>query len=47
MKWVIFDEVLEFMVIGFLCGGLGFLKSGGEMLKVGGFVNCEVRVGVM
>ncbi|TRY91613.1 hypothetical protein DNTS_021767 [Danionella cerebrum] len=39
------EEVLELMATGFLRGGSGFLKSGGEMLK-GASVSREVRVGV-
>ena len=31
VKRATFDEVLELMATGFLRGGSGFLKSGGEM----------------
>ncbi|MBN3292603.1 HTR5B protein, partial [Polypterus senegalus] len=40
------DEVLELLATGFLRGGSGLFKSGGEMLKGGGSVSREVRVGV-
>lgn len=45
VKRATLDEVLELMSTGFLRGGSGFLKSGGEMLK-GASVSREVRVGV-
>ncbi|XP_056616442.1 HEAT repeat-containing protein 5B isoform X1 [Triplophysa dalaica] len=45
VKRATLEEVLELMATGFLRGGSGFLKSGGEMLK-GASVSREVRVGV-
>ncbi len=45
VKRATLEEVLELMSTGFLRGGSGFLKSGGEMLK-GASVSREVRVGV-
>ncbi|XP_051946148.1 HEAT repeat-containing protein 5B [Xyrauchen texanus] len=45
VKRATLEEVLELMATGFLRGGSGFLKSGGEMLK-GVSVSREVRVGV-
>lgn len=37
------DEVLALLAAGFLRGGLGFLKTGGEMIK-GSVVSRETRV---
>ena len=42
------DDVLNILATGFLKGGTGFLKSSaaGEMIKGGGSVNREIRVGI-
>ena len=40
------EEVLNYLMSGFLRGGVGFLKGTGEMIKGSSGVNREVRVGV-
>ena len=42
------EDVLNILATGFLKGGTGFLKSSaaGEMIKGGGSVNREIRVGI-
>ena len=47
-KPVRLEDILTNLAAGFLRGGTGFLKSSaaGEMIKGGGGVNREVRVGV-
>jgi hypothetical protein len=42
------EDVLQILSSGFLKGGTGFLKgsSAGDMIKGGGSVNREVRVGI-
>ena len=46
-KPVKLEEALNMMAAGFCKGGTGFLKStAGEMVKGGGTVNREIRVGV-
>ena len=49
VKWkrVCLDDVLTLLSTGFLRGGTGFLKSStGDMIKGGGSINREIRVGV-
>ncbi|CAG2165004.1 unnamed protein product, partial [Oppiella nova] len=45
VRVVSLDEALNLLASGFLRGGIGFLKSGGEMIK-GVTVSRETRVGV-
>ena len=42
------EDALNMLATGFLKGGTGFLKSStaGDMIKGGGSVNREIRVGV-
>jgi hypothetical protein len=47
-KVVKLEDALNMLATGFLKGGTGFLKSStaGDMIKGGGSVNREIRVGV-
>ncbi|XP_060537015.1 HEAT repeat-containing protein 5B isoform X2 [Cylas formicarius] len=46
VKLVSLDDALGILMVGFLRGGVGFLKGTGEIIKGGSGVNREVRVGV-
>ena len=47
-KKVSLEDILNLLSTGFIKGGTGFLKTStaGEMIKGGGSINREVRVGV-